>query len=462
VDGQQVSLNGYHPGSTVGGGNFSWSNGRHNGGTFIDPLRAWPDWGVPAEVTAWFLDSGIDADCWERVDIDLITPELFGTGTGNDDAIIMKVCLDYCVSIGTAMSIVLPMNQETPMTVQGGATIQYLGGKTNVNAVSTMYNVEYGGRVLDAIIDCRSVLMNAVSLVNVVAWNNTALLGSPPEVTGVIYAIDPLDPAPALVLQGTAITLAALGTGLEPVSLIQYAKIKLDVWGMRDPLLITVDQNLLTDIVYVNSCDISIRSFKCLRPAQLFNSAPLLQIETGLAQIANNTIHVDAQHHTGAYDIIECIGTSNNRINGAAQDWGSNHVNFSTTCINNIVADGGLTRVNDASGRNRNLRDRAINAMCVYDGDIDTLQWESGGVSVIKNAVGSYTFTWDKAFNGTLTYVVSLIASPNSVSLTIPYLFSVTGARTTTSVTISLFRSDTGAAVDLPQINFSVVGQLAP
>lgn len=67
VTGQQISLKGYHAGSNAGGGAFVWGTGRHNGGTFIDPNRAYPDWGVPAEVTAWFLDSGGDVDGWRRI-----------------------------------------------------------------------------------------------------------------------------------------------------------------------------------------------------------------------------------------------------------------------------------------------------------------------------------------------------------------------------------------------------------
>ena len=65
--GVQLSVAGYHQDSIVGGGVFFWANGRHDGGQFIDPDRAFPDFSVPSEVTAWFSDSGANVNGWKRV-----------------------------------------------------------------------------------------------------------------------------------------------------------------------------------------------------------------------------------------------------------------------------------------------------------------------------------------------------------------------------------------------------------
>lgn len=66
--GQQVSVAGYHAGSTDGGGIFVWGVGRHNGGTFIDPNRTFPtDWSDQAQLTAWFADSGSDVSGFKRL-----------------------------------------------------------------------------------------------------------------------------------------------------------------------------------------------------------------------------------------------------------------------------------------------------------------------------------------------------------------------------------------------------------
>lgn len=70
----RVSVTGYHPSTTVGGGEFVGNaSARHDGIRFIDPDRTFP---TPAEwaaglsdpaVIAWFADSGSDVPCWELV-----------------------------------------------------------------------------------------------------------------------------------------------------------------------------------------------------------------------------------------------------------------------------------------------------------------------------------------------------------------------------------------------------------
>jgi hypothetical protein len=64
VYGQKVSVNEYHLGTGKGGGPTTFTQGvRHNGGTAFDPLRA-AEIGTPA----YYVDSGVDADCWVRND----------------------------------------------------------------------------------------------------------------------------------------------------------------------------------------------------------------------------------------------------------------------------------------------------------------------------------------------------------------------------------------------------------
>lgn len=97
VDGQQVSVTGYHPDSTVGGESFAWSFGRHDGVIFFDPARNFPsDWGDEAQKAAWYADSGIDVPCWERVGVDKVNV-FIGGAKGNDvddDTQAINKCLD--------------------------------------------------------------------------------------------------------------------------------------------------------------------------------------------------------------------------------------------------------------------------------------------------------------------------------------------------------------------------------
>jgi hypothetical protein len=92
IAGQRYTITGYHPNTTVGGGEFVAATGRHNGGTVIDPDRAFPtDWTNQAQLVAWFADSGVDELCLVRPFEDIATPESFGSkgdynGTsGTDD-----------------------------------------------------------------------------------------------------------------------------------------------------------------------------------------------------------------------------------------------------------------------------------------------------------------------------------------------------------------------------------------
>lgn len=102
IAGQTLQVNGYHPGTTVGGGSFVGGTGRHNGGTFIDPLRPFPtptEWANGSSdpaVIAWFADSGVDVDLWERLDYEEATPFMFGAygNKSSDDIASLQAAAD--------------------------------------------------------------------------------------------------------------------------------------------------------------------------------------------------------------------------------------------------------------------------------------------------------------------------------------------------------------------------------
>jgi hypothetical protein len=95
VVGQQVSVASYHGLNDLsGGGTFVWGTGRHNGGTFIDPNRAFPtDWSDQGQLAAWFADSGVDVPCWSRPEDNLVVVTNFGAkgdGASNDSKPLQK------------------------------------------------------------------------------------------------------------------------------------------------------------------------------------------------------------------------------------------------------------------------------------------------------------------------------------------------------------------------------------
>lgn len=85
-EGQQTSLKGWHPDTTVGGGVFGWNPGRvrtdHTGGTVISPARQFT--GDVAAYLAEVVDANLG--CWERLDVSCATPWMFGAkGDGSNE-----------------------------------------------------------------------------------------------------------------------------------------------------------------------------------------------------------------------------------------------------------------------------------------------------------------------------------------------------------------------------------------
>lgn len=92
--GLMVQVKGYHAGTKRGGGrprywDATLSKANHNGGTIIDPDKAFPtDWSVQADVQAWFSPDATGIGCWVSLDNGgVFLPTEFGAkgdGTTND------------------------------------------------------------------------------------------------------------------------------------------------------------------------------------------------------------------------------------------------------------------------------------------------------------------------------------------------------------------------------------------
>ena len=89
IAGQTIDVNGYHPGTTFGGSNVVGGFGRHNGVTLFDPLRS-------AEIgtSAYYVDSGVDADCWIRAGVEYVTPEMAGSVGVIDEQTLLQAALN--------------------------------------------------------------------------------------------------------------------------------------------------------------------------------------------------------------------------------------------------------------------------------------------------------------------------------------------------------------------------------
>ena len=176
VAGQQISVAGYQVGSIVGGGQMSWGSGIHNGVTRFDPTRAWPNWAVPAEVTAWYLNTGLTVPVWERDNVTELTIEQAGalpSIADNSQAIKAALALFPLVTAGDGtfeIGFNVPIPNQTILKGSGrnrtiikasaafsGANVIRLGENTDLEV--------YGCRVEQMTIDANAaspVALNAL------------------------------------------------------------------------------------------------------------------------------------------------------------------------------------------------------------------------------------------------------------------------------------------------------------
>lgn len=139
TEGQQVSIAGYHAGSTVGGGLFVWATGRHDGGSFIDTSRAFPtDWNDQAQLEAWFEDSGGDVVGFTRISNDLTLPDFgfYNDGLTDNSLIIQEVLSignistgagDFYFGSNSLLDFDLVFSPNSMITVGVGATFTVVG-----------------------------------------------------------------------------------------------------------------------------------------------------------------------------------------------------------------------------------------------------------------------------------------------------------------------------------------------
>ena len=149
--GQKVSVTGYYDGTTVGGGDFVWGTGRHDGGTFIDPLRA-----GEIGTAAYYVDSGVDVSGWARLLPELKSIKIvdFGAVEGNtsENSDAMQAAINYGANLGIPASAgagiyrwssTLTIPSEGGLIGAGQAELPIIGGSTPTNAFGTLF--EYFG-----------------------------------------------------------------------------------------------------------------------------------------------------------------------------------------------------------------------------------------------------------------------------------------------------------------------------
>lgn len=136
--GRKVSVTGYHAGATVGGGEMvDVGLARHNGGTLIDPNRS-----GEIGTEAYYVDSGVDANCFARTSVEFATSEMFGAigdGVANDtaslnalDSLTLKKKLTsnsyFCTS-----DLVSNFYSDLNVTIVGGGSVKCINSSALIS-----------------------------------------------------------------------------------------------------------------------------------------------------------------------------------------------------------------------------------------------------------------------------------------------------------------------------------------
>lgn len=151
-------IDGYQEGSTLGGGRFVLGTGRHNGGTFVDLSRSFPsDWNDQSQLATWFADSGSDVSGFNRVDFKYVTPEMFGSLSGQESGEQLNACFSslYPVVLSANESYTSNRNLTIYRKVLGdNSSIEFLDssfGLTVSEGVELGFGVEILGSRADLV-----------------------------------------------------------------------------------------------------------------------------------------------------------------------------------------------------------------------------------------------------------------------------------------------------------------------
>lgn len=395
---------------------------------------------------------------WKRKFTGMLQPEWAGA-LRNTPSADCTAAIQKCLVLGPT-EIAADFYIAGTIDVSEGQSLIFTGGqllqKTNA---TTSIRVNYGGEARDVLVNTSAINMDgstSVPVIEVTPWDDPTKMKQT-KVTGNIIGNFPQ-------LQGIGVKLYAKTTSAGQVySLIQFAHVDVNVYGLRDALVVEVAQFATDDIVYVNSSYIKVYGKNCYRPAQLLNSAALAQITSGNCNITDNDFIIGGQHYVGSEVFCKADGCTVNRFVITPSDWNAAFWIELTAKSSDNTVDGSIpvansTKINDALGKNRINRREAIAAKVLFDGVSGDMTYVDGGV-VTKLATGSYRFTFNSPFSNANSYVATAQGSTNSVNTAVPILISPTADRTANYITFSCYRADTGAAIDIPGISFMAVGQ---
>lgn len=127
----RVSVTGYHPSTTVGGGEFVGNaSARHDGVIYFDPDRS-------AEIgtAAYYVDSGVDVPCWERVGSNILLDiAKAGAVQGSDGSFYTQKIID----LGKTPIINGDYDWDTTVIIRNEAN-KWPSGNAVLQATATLY-----------------------------------------------------------------------------------------------------------------------------------------------------------------------------------------------------------------------------------------------------------------------------------------------------------------------------------